>query len=429
MRREFGATFGYSAILKAKESILHDSVAEQTLQFAQIPEYFRRLAAQDPGATANIQLVAGTFNRCFVAPSAARNAFRFCRPFVALDGTFLKTRFVQTLLLAATMDGANQLVLLAWGIVPSESQENWTWFLERFLEAFPHSNDDQTVMISDRDRGLKNAIASVLPLAVSAFCCYHLRCNIATRFGVRMVDPFWSCVYAASAVDFERAMEHVRSLSTSCADYLAEIRPESWAAYAFPGRRYTHVTSNLAESANAMLLPLRERSIVALLSGIWNHQMQKFFHRALEASRSTASLTAPAYSKFSANVDAGRRLDVIPSFPSSGMVTDRYTGRQFLVQLPVNGATGSCSCNEYFQTEIPCPHMCALALVMEVLPASLVSPAYSIEWMRRCYSVPFPPILTNDLETSECLPPRVRRPRGRPSERRIRSRIERNTRQ
>lgn len=87
LRREFGATFGYSTILKAKEAILLDSLAEQTLQFAQLPEYFRRIASQDESATIDIQLVSGTFSRCFVAPSAARNAYRFCRKFVALDRT------------------------------------------------------------------------------------------------------------------------------------------------------------------------------------------------------------------------------------------------------------------------------------------------------------------------------------------------------
>ena len=44
-----------------------------------------------------------------------------------------------------------------------------------------------------------------------------------------------------------------------------------------------------------MLLPLMERSIVALCGGIWNLQMPVFFNMVKEAARNPANLTALAY--------------------------------------------------------------------------------------------------------------------------------------
>ncbi|KAE8217014.1 hypothetical protein CF326_g9602 [Tilletia indica] len=46
------------------------------------------------------------FKRCFVAPGPARADQPYCRPIVALDGTFLKGKVKLVLLLAATLDRA-----------------------------------------------------------------------------------------------------------------------------------------------------------------------------------------------------------------------------------------------------------------------------------------------------------------------------------
>jgi hypothetical protein len=39
-----------------------------------------------------------------------------------VDGTFLKARFIQTLLLAVGIDPNGELILLAWAVVESENR-------------------------------------------------------------------------------------------------------------------------------------------------------------------------------------------------------------------------------------------------------------------------------------------------------------------
>jgi hypothetical protein len=43
---------------------------------------------------------------------------------VAVDGTFMKGGFVQTLLLAVALDAENQIITLAWAIVESENESS-----------------------------------------------------------------------------------------------------------------------------------------------------------------------------------------------------------------------------------------------------------------------------------------------------------------
>jgi len=54
---------------------------------------------------------------------------------MAVDGTFLKTRFVQTVLLAVEIDGNCNILLLAWEIIESENKSSWRYFLEHLKKA------------------------------------------------------------------------------------------------------------------------------------------------------------------------------------------------------------------------------------------------------------------------------------------------------
>jgi hypothetical protein len=47
------------------------------------------------------------------------------RRLLAVNGTFLKARFVQTLLLSVSIDANGQITLLAWGVVESENRNSW----------------------------------------------------------------------------------------------------------------------------------------------------------------------------------------------------------------------------------------------------------------------------------------------------------------
>jgi len=89
--------------------------------------------------------------------------------FITLDGTFLKIRFIQTLLQAVTIDANNRILPLAYAVVESENTSSWEYFIAHLKAAIPRITF--CTIISDRGKGLLAAIPETLPQAVQAYCC------------------------------------------------------------------------------------------------------------------------------------------------------------------------------------------------------------------------------------------------------------------
>jgi zinc finger SWIM domain-containing protein 3 len=81
------------------------------------------------------------------------------------------------LMLACALDGNQQILLLAWALVPTENQDNWEFFLNHLKEAYPPCSTNGFVIISDRDKGLVPATEKVLPDIIHAKCCHHIKEN------------------------------------------------------------------------------------------------------------------------------------------------------------------------------------------------------------------------------------------------------------
>ena len=136
------------------------------------------------------------FKRIFICPSPSRQSFQFCREIVALDGTFIKSCFIQTLLLAVSIDANNEIVLLAWAVVESENDSSWTYFLHHLKAAIPTIDTVNCTIISDRDKGLSTATDRMIPNAHKAHCCKHLADNVQTAFGMAAKKIFWEIARA-----------------------------------------------------------------------------------------------------------------------------------------------------------------------------------------------------------------------------------------
>ena len=96
------------------------------------------------------------------------------RKFLAVDGTFLKSQFVQTLLFAVGIDGNGKNLPLAWAIVESENKDSWTWFFSHLKTAIPEVLG--MTMISDRDKGLLAAELEISGDEIQGLiCCFHLK--------------------------------------------------------------------------------------------------------------------------------------------------------------------------------------------------------------------------------------------------------------
>ena len=101
----------------------------------------------------------------FISPSAAQQAWRFCQLLLCIDAAFTKTSFQHVLALATGTDANNESINFAWGILPEESTETWTWFKKYLKIALNEVNRKSVIIMSDRQKGLVKAKGEVFPAA------------------------------------------------------------------------------------------------------------------------------------------------------------------------------------------------------------------------------------------------------------------------
>jgi hypothetical protein len=68
--------------------------------------------------------------------------------------------------------------ILAVSLVCNESEESFSWVFRRFLEAFRTA---PTVIITDSDIAMQNAVAAVFPDTAHLLCVWHLAANVLTN--------------------------------------------------------------------------------------------------------------------------------------------------------------------------------------------------------------------------------------------------------
>nr|GFA01980.1 hypothetical protein [Tanacetum cinerariifolium] len=78
------------------------------------------------------------------------------RKYLGLDGCFLKGVVKGMLLTAVGKDVNNQMFPLAWGIVETESQSSWTWFLEHLKVDIKTKDGGEWTFMSEKQKQVVN---------------------------------------------------------------------------------------------------------------------------------------------------------------------------------------------------------------------------------------------------------------------------------
>jgi len=211
----------------------------------------------------------------------------------------LKSKYKGILLAATATDANGQLFPLAYAIVSIENDDNWLWFLRLLRETIEANTPnllvereelaDRLVFLSDRQKGLIEGVERVFPHSPHGFCMKHLEENFHKQFkNVELKKLLWKAARALTKEDFDAALEGMKLINPRTVPWLyANAHPIHWAELYFPGRRYGHLTSNIAESLNSKLLPAREMPVLTLLESIRKTLMDWFAKkRQLEVNTS-----------------------------------------------------------------------------------------------------------------------------------------------
>ncbi|KAL5709372.1 hypothetical protein ACHQM5_020070 [Ranunculus cassubicifolius] len=127
-----------------------------------------------------------------------------CRPLLGLDGCFLKGKYGGVLLAIIALDGNNGMFPVAVYICAGEDEANWGTFL-RIMAPKLLRHPLPLCFMSDRQKGLDNAVQEVFPGCIQRFCFRHMVKNLHRKW--RGVDDIvWSAAKAYKRTDHERAL-------------------------------------------------------------------------------------------------------------------------------------------------------------------------------------------------------------------------------
>ncbi|KAL3649199.1 hypothetical protein CASFOL_005602 [Castilleja foliolosa] len=392
VKKSLHIDINYHKAWRAKEKAINSVMGTPKESFAKLPAYLHRLKEVNPGTITHIEsLEDGHFRYCFMSLGASIRGFLGnIRPVIAIDGTFLKGKLGGTLLLATAMDGNKQIYPIAFGIVDSENNESWNWFLVKLHEIIGHISD--LVIISDRHKSIMKRVADVFPDAVHGICLFHLKMNVAAKF--KKVDVAALLFKAGKTYDeaeHKSCMNGILGADPRVYNYLTvEAKVEQWARVYFPGHRYSIMTTNIAESMNSVLRKVREYPPVSLLDTIVTKLSMWYAKRREIALKMQGPLTTWAEKKIVKADELSRSYNVRQLDGCSFHVMD---GRKNPV-VDLKGRT--CSCRRFQLDKIPCSHAIAAAAKKGVSKFELAHPYYSSEYLLLAYAETIMPVEHED---------------------------------
>ncbi|XP_049378217.1 uncharacterized protein LOC125843004 [Solanum stenotomum] len=246
-----------SKLKRAKRMALQKMQGSFLDEYNRLEVYANEIRMTNPGSDVVINLskdamVQGKrkFLRMYICFNAMKVGWKEgLRPFIGLDGTFLKGQCKGQLLVAMAQDYDNSFYPLAWAVVDKETTTTWTWFLQLLEKSLNLKNGDSITFMSDMQR----------------YCVRHVEANWMKRFRTgEMKKLMWWAAWCIYEEDFKDQLNALGALSEEAAKDLM-------------------VDNNFTESFNSWILVPRGKPILKMLEEIRVKIMNRLRKKEKEA--------------------------------------------------------------------------------------------------------------------------------------------------
>ncbi|XP_026384880.1 uncharacterized protein LOC113280476 [Papaver somniferum] len=341
-KKTYGSNIKYHHARRGKEAVFE----EQYGSYSDFTWYVKEIEETNPDSYVKFEVEDGTsrFHRIFVCYGACKHSYRYLKPMIYLDATFLTGRYRGTLMAATCINGNNEFYPFAFSIVSSKNKDNWFWFLENLQ----HVVDDRPIVfLSDRHEGLLQGIPKYFPNSHHNYCFYHIKCNLPIGSGDANLKPvldlFYKAAYSYTPSNFEEALRGMHAIGDGhVANYIRTIPKEKWANVFFPVCRYGAHSSTLAESFNNWVLPFKNFPAFVLLDAIRLKVMEKMSERRILGLETfNTRLTSEYEALLKENIDIGRTWTVVHSMERLYEVRSPRTHSVDLLQKTYSDPTSS----------------------------------------------------------------------------------------
>ncbi|OMJ11564.1 Transposase for insertion sequence element [Smittium culicis] len=217
----------------------------------------------------------------------------------------------EVVFLQQSLDGENKTIPLAFGVFSHENQENWESFiLDLSSSILGLSAKKNLIILSDRDKGLLNAISNKLPPAFHSLCVEHIKRNVISEFKKDFGPDIFRAAKTLEISVYHETMESIHNSDPKVYDYLKKFNPESWASVYFHAPRFGNVTSNIAESINSWISYERDLNILESLSNTLVKIKERFFNRRTKLENEKNEFPKEAIDTLNFNVTEGLKREI-----------------------------------------------------------------------------------------------------------------------
>ncbi|KAK4386170.1 hypothetical protein Sango_2487600 [Sesamum angolense] len=281
VRRELQIEVSDYKVYRAKKYALELIRGDVKEQYARLYDYCHTVVKHNPASSLimklNKEVNPPVLQRMYFCLKGMRDGFiEGCRPLIGLDGCFLKGLFKGQLLAAIGRDPNDNIYPIAVAYVEVEKYDSWEWFLNLLLRDIGSHNERGWAFISDRQKGLLEAIAELAPGAEHRFCLRHMYNNFKGKFkGQKLKKMFWKAASTYNVNQHLKTMAEIQNMypkrvgEQTPYEWLAEIPPVHWARCFFPTKtRCDVLVNNMNESFNHIIMEARELPIIDMFEWI-----------------------------------------------------------------------------------------------------------------------------------------------------------------
>ncbi|KAJ9536566.1 hypothetical protein OSB04_un000265 [Centaurea solstitialis] len=353
--RRYGVTIPYATAWRARWKAITLVRGSHAESFTRLPMYLYNLERANPGTITSIRKdSSGRFAECFVALGVVIHTFlQNLRPVLIIDAAPLKGEYLGTMFLVVAMDGNNNIVPVALGVGRSETADEWTWFLNKLKTCIGEPRE--LVFMSDRAASINTAITAIFPNAHHALCCRHLVMNVRSRAPriKQFKTPYWKACKAYTTPVFDRMMNILQVVVPEGAQLMQEVGVERWSRAHFPAQRFNIMTSNSAESINA----LSRSACNYLLSDSWStlENSNKSGTLFVDVKELNHQLTEWAQKKIH------KRIVKSATWTAHGIGYDKWEVRDYGYNAEVDMRHRNCTSLKWQVSGLPCGHAITVA--------------------------------------------------------------------
>ncbi|XP_027088749.2 uncharacterized protein [Coffea arabica] len=303
------------------------------------------------------------FQRFHVCLNGCKRGFlQGCRYVVGLDGCHLKGCHKGVLLTAVGIDPNDHLFLIVYAIVETENKNSWKWFGEELKGDLEIIDESIWAFITDKQKGLVQAIQDVLSGVEHRMCLRHMYNNFKKQhLGLALKERIW-VVARASYRDRFAGLESLKEFDEGAYNWQKPIL-------------------NMLETIRFYLMVRMEKKREWIRK--YTGEICPKILKKLEKNKLVANDCIPSHSKDW-------------KFEVRCMYGDRYT---------VDLISRCCSCRKWDLNGIPCAH--AIVAICDTGEESqkFVHDCYSKEAYMRAYEPMINPMNAEQMwKNSDMLP-------------------------